>query len=294
MQWRLGRAESGAPLLGSPGPVAATTPAPNGAPDAKPSRTRAARPAWLPWLALALVALIATAALWRTLNLPEPYTDAQARAAASPLIEQAQKDQAQQPAAGAAAYSRIAPSLVVIRTQGGGDRGLGTGFIARADGTILTANHVIDGGGSIQVTFADGTKSSAKIASQEPERDLATLTPARLPQVVVPAILGAAGPIGSPVHAAGNPLGLTFSFSSGVISATGRSIDAGNVTLKDLIQFDAAVNPGNSGGPLLDDQGRVVGVVTALANPSNQPFFVGIGFAVPIEQAGGAIGAPPM
>lgn len=310
MQWRLGRSEpSGAPgpFAGpgsSPQPDARTPSAASDTtvqapaaptPTASGSSTRwRARRGWLPWLALSAVALLAAAALWRTVDLPTPYTDDQARAAASSLIESAQKEAAQQPPAAAAAYTQIAPSLVVIRTRGAGEGGLGTGFVANADGTILTAHHVVDGGGSIEITFADGTTSSASIASAEPERDLATLTPARLPEVVVPATLGAAGPIGSSVHAAGNPLGLTFSLSSGVISATGRTIDTGSVKLTDLIQFDAAVNPGNSGGPLIDDGGRVVGVVTALANPSKQPFFVGIGFAVPISQAGGALGAAPM
>lgn len=87
-------------------------------------------------------------------------------------------------------------------------------------------------------------------------------------------------------------LGLTASFSSGVVSATGRTIEAEGLKLTDLIQFDAAVNPGNSGGPLLNSAGQVVGIVTALANPSKQPFFVGIGFAVPIATAGGAAGGP--
>ena len=220
-----------------------------------------------------------------------PWTgEVASRAAVSPMLDQARTESAQQPNPAQAAYERIAPSLVVIE-QGSAT---GTGFVANADGTILTAHHVVDGAGGIEVSFADGTKSPARILTAEPERDLATLKPATLPEVVVPATLGAPGPIGSRVHAAGNPLGLTFSLSSGVISATGRDIDTGRVTLKDLLQFDAAVNPGNSGGPLLDDNGRVVGVVTALANPSKQPFFVGIGFAVPISQAGGALGAAPM
>jgi S1-C subfamily serine protease len=91
----------------------------------------------------------------------------------------------------------------------------------------------------------------------------------------------------------GHPLGLQDSLSSGVVSALNRTIrPKGGQTLKGLIQFDAAVNPGNSGGPLLDRDGHVVGIVTGLANPSNQGFFVGIGFAVPIATAGGAAGGP--
>jgi len=120
------------------------------------------------------------------------------------------------------------------------------------------------------------------------------LMPSRLPQVLVPAVLGGGVQVGDPVFALGNPLGLTHSLSAGVVSATGRTVEVEQGrTLKDLIQFDAAVNPGNSGGPLLDRDGQVVGVVTGLANPSRQSFFVGIGFAVPIATAGGTAGAPP-
>src|SRR5205085_11631389 len=105
--------------------------------------------------------------------------------------------------------------------------------------------------------------------------------------------LGGAAQVGDPVFPVGNPLGLTGSLTAGVVSALARTIDTGGGrSLKGLIQFDAAVNPGNSGGPLLDRDGEVVGIVTALANPSRQPYFVGIGFAVPIATAGGAAGAP--
>ena len=92
----------------------------------------------------------------------------------------------------------------------------------------------------------------------------------------------------------GHPLGLHFSLSGGLISALGRDLQTPAGKLTDLIQFDAAVNHGNSGGPLLNGAGQVVGVVTSLANPSKQPYCVGIGFAVPISAAGGAVGAPPL
>jgi S1-C subfamily serine protease len=99
--------------------------------------------------------------------------------------------------------------------------------------------------------------------------------------------------VGDDVYAVGHPLGLVDSLTAGVVSGVNRSIPVpGGVTLSGLIQFDAAVNPGNSGGPLLNRAGQVVGIVTALANPSDQGFFIGIGFAVPIATAGGAAGAP--
>jgi len=109
----------------------------------------------------------------------------------------------------------------------------------------------------------------------------------------VPAVLAGTPPVGDAVFAVGNPLGLRASLTAGVVSATGRTITSpAGPTLDGLIQFDAAVNPGNSGGPLLNRAGQVVGIVTALANPANQDFFVGVGFAVPIATAGGAAGGP--
>lgn len=295
MRWlpgTAGPAERATPPAAGPELVAGVPTEPHTASDATGRARRP--PAWLPWAALALVGLIALAALWRTTGIPAAYTDQQAHAAASAEATKAIQDAQRQPPAAAAAYAKIAPSLVVIKGSGGGDGGLGCGVIANADGTILTANHVIAGGGTISVTFADGTKASAKVAEATPEQDLATLTPSRLPEVVVPATLGSAGAIGSPVFAVGNPLGLTFSLSSGVISGLDREIRTSEGTLEGLIQFDAAANPGNSGGPLLDAAGRVIGVVTALANPAERPFFVGIAFAVPIESASGALRAAPM
>ena len=107
-------------------------------------------------------------------------------------------------------------------------------------------------------------------------------------------MLGGAGQVGQEAYAVGHPLGYFGSLTSGVISGLDRSIKApGGKTLRGLIQFDAAVNPGNSGGPLLNRGGQVIGVVTALANPSRDGYFIGIGFAVPIGTAGGAANAPP-
>jgi S1-C subfamily serine protease len=106
-------------------------------------------------------------------------------------------------------------------------------------------------------------------------------------------VMGGGARVGDAVYPVGNPLGLSGSLTAGVVSALDRSIRSENGrTLKQLIQFDAAVNPGNSGGPLLNRDGQVIGIVTALANPSQQPYFVGIGFAVPIATAGGAAGGP--
>src|SRR5690348_2769478 len=189
-----------------------------------------------------------------------------------------------------AIYQRLAPSVVLVRT--GHD--LGTGVIVADDGTILTANHVIAGGGSITVTFADGTKANATVAAAAPKLDIATLIPAKLPQVVVSATLGGGADVGASVVAIGNPLGLTDSVSAGVISGLDRTADTDHGKFSGLIQFDASVNPGSSGGPLLDAHGLVIGIVVSIAAPAGEDAFAGIGFAVPIGAAlGGGSGTGP-
>jgi putative serine protease PepD len=122
------------------------------------------------------------------------------------------------------------------------------------------------------------------VISADTEQDVATLKPATLPQTVVPAVLGGGSAVGDDVVAIGNPLGLTMSTSAGVVSGLDRRVGG----VDGHIQFDAAVNPGNSGGPLINDRGQVIGIVVSLANPTDAGTFIGIGFAVPIGAALGA------
>jgi S1-C subfamily serine protease len=212
------------------------------------------------------------------------------------------------PAYSDTAYQVIQPSLVLIETKvtgatttpgtKGEDQGfLGSGVIVDDRGDILTALHVVDGATQIQLTFADGTQSDAEVVTKQPDNDIAVLRASTLPSVVVPATLGspAAMRVGDEVYAVGNPFGLYSSMSAGVISGFNRpfNVPDSNRVLKGLIQIDAAVNPGNSGGPLLDRNGSVIGIVTGIANPTGQEVFIGIGFAVPINVAGGAVGSPP-
>jgi S1-C subfamily serine protease len=266
--------------------------------------------------ALALIAGIGAFAFRD--DSPPPLTQADVDKAAATIVDKALKKAAAAPAKSALVYQQIAPSLVVIQTEGkpapigvtpDGDEfdpsdpndpktpdgfGLGTGVIINQEGAILTANHVIDGATSITLIYADGTEAEAIVVSTEPEKDIAVLISDTKPEVIVPAVLGGGVRVGDETYAVGNPLGLAASMSAGVISGLDRSIPIDEeLTLDGLIQFDAAVNPGNSGGPLLNRNGQVVGIVTALANPSKTGFFVGIGFAVPIDQAGGAAGGPP-
>jgi S1-C subfamily serine protease len=196
-----------------------------------------------------------------------------------------------------AVYSLIQPSLVLIKTQSASDEGLGSGTIINAQGQILTSLHVVSGANTIEVTFADGSTSSAEVVASRPENDIAVLQPASLPQQVVPAVLGNpnAMRVGDEAYAVGNPFGLYSSMSAGVISGFDRSFrpESTGQTLNGLIQIDAAVNPGNSGGPLLNRYGEVIGVVTGIANPTEEHVFIGIGFAVPITVAAGGGGSPP-
>jgi S1-C subfamily serine protease len=189
-------------------------------------------------------------------------------------------------------YRAVLPSVVRIEAGGEGrtdtETAVGTGVIVNADGTILTAAHVVAGADSITVAYADGSKSAATVARADAKRDIATLTPAKLPETVVPAALGGGVAVGDDVVAIGNPLGLTASTSNGVVSGLNRATRGRSGAMSGLIQFDAAVNPGSSGGPLINDQGQVVGIVVALANPTDAGTFIGIGFAVPIGAALGA------
>jgi S1-C subfamily serine protease len=197
------------------------------------------------------------------------------------------------PPASVEVYNAIMPPLVVIETERGGPSGVGSGVIVNARGDILTSLHVVEGARSISVSFSDGTKSPATVRSTDPDHDIAVLAPARLPEVVVPAVLGGGAQVGDEAYVVGHPLGLVASLSTGVISGLNRSFPLGNgKSISGMIQFDAAVNPGNSGGPLLNRNGQVIGIVTGLANPAGDDRFSGIGFAVPIGTAGGAAGAP--
>ncbi len=224
---------------------------------------------------------------------PAPLTQQDVNSSITKALQDQARQQAAQPADGTTAYAAVQLSLVVITTASTTGEGLGAGTVVKDDGTILTALHVVSGATTITVRFADGTQSAATVATATPAQDIAVLTPATLPEVVVPATLGGGVGIGDEVFAVGNPLGYMGSLSAGVVSALNRTVTIHGTTLTGLIQTDASVNPGNSGGPLVNKAGQVVGVVTALANPTGADSFAGIGFAVPIATAGGAAGAPP-
>jgi len=209
------------------------------------------------------------------------------------------------PARAARAAALIAPSIVRIRgdileakgTQvGDDDFGVGTGVVIKDDGTILTNLHVVASAPRLVVTFADGLESPAVIVSAQRDKDLAVLKPLNIPDDLQPATLGSSQNLspGDDVVAVGFPFGLGASVSAGVISGLNRTFKpAEGPPLTGLIQFDAAANPGNSGGPLVNMAGEVLGIVTAILNPTSVRTFIGIGFAVTIESAGTALGMPP-
>jgi S1-C subfamily serine protease len=205
------------------------------------------------------------------------------------------------PAFSVRVYEIIRPSLVLIQTKSPGvngedEKGLGSGVVIDDSSDILTSLHVVAGASEIKLTFADGMQTSASMINMQPENDIAVLRPDKTPTLLVPAVLGNpnAMQVGDDVYAVGNPFGLYGSLSAGVISGFDRVFEPPDSDLKltGLIQIDAAVNPGNSGGPLLNRYGQVIGIVEGITNPTDQNFFVGIGFAVPITVAGGAAGLP--
>lgn len=177
------------------------------------------------------------------------------------------------------------------------ERGVGTGVVIVDNGTILTNLHVVNGAKRIRVTFMDGTESDAVVLNTQPENDLAVLRAKTIPDDLEPATMRTTADLapGDQVLAVGFPFGIGPSASAGIVSGLKREFRSpeGQNTLTNLIQFDAAANPGNSGGPLVTMDGEVVGIVTAILNPSRQRTFIGIGFAVPIENAATAVGMPP-
>ena len=177
------------------------------------------------------------------------------------------------------------------------ERGIGTGVVIIDNGTILTNLHVVAGARRIKVTFMDGTESEAVVMNTQPHNDLAVLRAKTIPDDLEAATMRSTADLapGDRVMAVGFPFGIGPSASEGIVSGLKREFRSpdGRQMLSNLIQFDAAANPGNSGGPLVTMEGEVVGIVTAILNPSSQRTFIGIGFAVPIENAASAIGMPP-
>ena len=251
-----------------------------------------------PFVLTAILPFFLVAAFYFLAVRPHELTGGYVRDA----VAQAMGSATPPPAFSAQVYQVIQPSLVLIEVTEGPNSGrvgygLGSGVVIDQAGSILTSLHVVEGARSIRVTFADGTESKAGVTSTQPEHDIAVIQAERLPSVVAPAVLGSISGmrVGDEAYVVGNPFGLYSSMSAGVISGFDRTFHppGGTQALQGLIQVDAAINPGNSGGPLLNRYGYVIGIVTGIVNPTQENFFVGIGFAVPINIAVGGMGSPP-
>ena len=260
--------------------------------------TRYDRPLWMIGGALFAVLLV-----WlQAATKPTPRTITQRDIDAAVLHTLETK---QLPSPAARAYEIVRPS--VVRVRGLGHRGseedadvetgVGSGVVIVDKGTILTNLHVVAGARRVKVVFADGLESDATVVGLQPEDDLAVIQAATVPDDLVPATLRSTADLapGDQVVAVGFPFGIGPSASAGVVSGLRREFQSpeGKRLLTNLIQFDAAANPGSSGGPLVTTDGAVVGIVTAILNPTQQRVFVGIGFAVPIENAASAVGIHP-
>ena len=207
------------------------------------------------------------------------------------------------PSAAARVYEAAKGSIVLVRAVADPlesddylERAVGSGVVIVGRGVILSSLHVVDGAGRVRVVFADGLESEAKIVGRHPENDLAVLQADTVPDDLAAAVIRPAADLrpGDAVVAVGFPFGIGPSVSAGVVSGLKREYRSpgGAHALSNLIQFDAAVNPGSSGGPLLNAAGEVVGIVSAMLDPGGGGF-AGIGFAVPIETASAAAGTPP-
>ena len=252
------------------------------------------------WSAIALLAIALLASVWfSTSSAPRKLTQEHIDAAVLKTLENTPL-----PSATTKAYEEIAPSIVRVMSYEKSDngredieRGVGTGVVIVDKGIILTNLHVVNGAEVIKVTFADGLESLATIKNVQAADDLAVLQASKIPDDLISATMRSTADLapGDQVMAVGYPFGIGPSASAGVVSGLKRSFKSpeGRQEMTNLIQFDAAANPGNSGGPLVTMDGHVVGIVTAILNPTSARTFIGIGFAVPIENAASSAGLHP-
>ncbi len=284
------------PLGASPPPPSAVAHATAAAPH--PPAVR--RQLWALWTIVLLLAALLAASAWQHRNpTARKITQDDIDAAVLRTLETTTP-----PSAAARAVDSIAPSIVRVvgygRSKNGKEeveRGIGTGVVIVDKGVILTNLHVVAGADRIGITFHDGLEATASITGAQPENDLAVLQAHKVPDDLEAATLRSTQNLrpGDHVVAVGFPFGIGPSASAGVVSGLRREFTSpeGKRQLSNLIQFDAAANPGNSGGPLVTLDGEVVGIVTAILNPTPARTFIGIGFAVPIENAASAVGMPP-
>lgn len=277
-----------------------------GAPRAQEKPARPEKPVeprrTLRWRSRYTIAVLAVIALTFGLLALRPIEPAVSKEEIDAAVTRALNEQVL-PSAATRAYAAVRGSIVHVRAARDGlehdeylQRSVGSGVVIVDKGVILTNLHVVAGAGRIRVVFADGSESDASLVAEHPEQDLAVLQAQSIPDDLPAATVRPAADLqpGDRVVAVGFPFGIGPSVTEGVVSGLKRQYRSsdGKGTLSNLIQFDAAVNPGSSGGPLVNAAGEVVGIVTAMLDPGGGGF-AGIGFAVPIESARAAAGTAP-
>jgi putative serine protease PepD len=191
----------------------------------------------------------------------------------------------------AAVAAKVSPSIVTVIVDGTQEESLGSGVILTADGLILTNHHVVATRGKVSVRLSDGRTVPARVVATDTTHDLALVRASGVTGLT-PAAFGssAAVQVGDTVLAFGAPLGLSGTVTSGIVSAVNRSVDTGSEKLTGLLQTDAAINEGNSGGALVDTSGKVIGINVAIATASQQDSgSVGVGFAIPSDTVTAAV-----
>ncbi len=261
--------------------------------------SRAASTPRVMWSAMALLAALLAASVWQGgVNGSQALTQKDIDAAVLRTLTTQNL-----PSRAARAAEKIRPAVVRVMSYGKNEegkeveQGVGTGVVITDKGVILTNLHVVQSARTIKLVYADGSESPATVTGAQPQNDLAVLQAQIIPDDLIAATMRSTNDLvpGEDVVAVGFPFGIGPSVSSGVISGFDRAFKSpeGEQEIGNLIQFDAAANPGNSGGPLITMDGEVIGIVTGILNPTSHRTFVGIGFAVPIESAASAAGLPP-
>jgi S1-C subfamily serine protease len=258
-----------------------------------PRQRRPSRTVWLLPLAVALLAALVVSRLvgGRLFGREPP---------AEPRPVSARGDLAEDEKATIELFRRASPSVVFITTLAQQARGFfevqevpagaGSGFVWDKEGHVVTNFHVIQGATAARIALHDHSQYDATLVGVAPDKDLAVLRIRAPADRLVPILVGTSKDlqVGQKVFAIGNPFGLDFTLTTGIVSALGRNIASlTGRRIDEVIQTDAAINPGNSGGPLLDSAGRLIGVNTQIASPSGAS--AGVGFAVPVDTVNRAV-----
>jgi putative serine protease PepD len=191
----------------------------------------------------------------------------------------------------AAVAAKVSPSIVTVMVDSAQSSGLGSGVILDADGLVLTNNHVVESDGTVSIRLADGRTVPATVVATDTTHDLALVQATGI-SGLTPATFGTTSSVavGDTVLAFGSPLGLTGTVTSGIVSAVDREVDTGTEKLTGLLQTDAPINEGNSGGALVDTAGKVIGINVAIATAGDgSTGSVGVGFAIPADTVTAAV-----